>query len=306
MATSTQQRVPTTLQPMQVQVWHRWHVFRRNGSARFVLYLVAIVTALDLQPPFFWTIGSSLKPLTEIYVFPPTLWPKEIRWANYSDVFRLAPFALFIWNTVVITALAMIGQILSASAVAYGFSRFRFPGREWLFFLVLSTMMLPWQVTIVPTFLLFRYLGWINTFMPLIVPSYFGGGAFYIFLLRQFFMTIPRDLDEAAKIDGASSVRIFWNILLPLAKPAIATVAIFSFIQHWNEFIAPLIFLNSTDKFTVSIGLRYFVANPFESDEPREAILMAASLIVATPPLILFFAAQKYFVRGIVTTGLKG
>ncbi|NJN83396.1 MAG: carbohydrate ABC transporter permease [Caldilineaceae bacterium] len=172
--------------------------------------------------------------------------------------------------------------------------------------IVLGTMMLPWQVTIVPTFLLFRYFGWINTFLPLIVPSYFGGGAFFIFLLRQFFMTIPRDLDEAAKLDGASSVRIFWNIILPLSKAALATVAIFSFIGHWNEFIGPLIFLNSPDKFTLSIGLRYFTANPFESDEPREAILMAASIIVALPTLLLFFMAQKYFVRGIVTTGLKG
>jgi ABC-type glycerol-3-phosphate transport system permease component len=167
-------------------------------------------------------------------------------------------------------------------------------------------MMLPWQVTIVPTFLLFRSLGWINTFLPLIVPSYFGGGAFFIFLLRQFFLTIPKDLDEAAKLDGASSVRIFWNIILPLSKPALATVAIFAFLEHWNEFIGPLIFLNSTEKFTLSIGLRYFMVNPFESDEPREAILMAASLIVALPPLMLFFFAQKYFVRGIITTGLKG
>ncbi len=198
------------------------------------------------------------------------------------------------------------GQILSAAAVAFGFTRFRFPAREPLFFLVLSTMMLPWQVTIVPQFLLFRYLGWLNTFLPLIVPSFFGGGAFFIFLLRQFFMTIPRDLDEAAKLDGASSVRIFWSIILALSGPAIATVAIFSFLQHWNEFIGPLIFLNTEDKYTLSIGLRYFMANPFESDEPREAILMAASLIVALPPLILFFVAQKYFVRGIVTTGLKG
>lgn len=273
---------------------------------RSVLYSLAIICALAFALPFFWTISSSLKPISEIYLFPPTLWPNDIRWTNYSDVFRLAPFARFIWNTVVITALAMIGQILSASAVAYGFARFRFPGRDALFFLVLSTMMLPWQVTIVPTFLLFRYLGWINTFLPLIVPSYFGGGAFFIFLLRQFFLTIPKDLDEAAKLDGASSVRIFWNIILPLSKPALATVAIFSFLDHWNEFIGPLIFLNSTEKFTLSIGLRYFMVNPFEGDEPREAILMAASLIVALPPLLLFFFAQKYFVRGIITTGLKG
>lgn len=275
------------------------------GTDAFI-YAIATFVGILFALPFLWTIGSSLKPLTEIFMFPPTLWPLEPRWQNYADVFRIAPFWRFIYNTAYITALAMIGQILSASAVAYGFSRFRFPGRDFLFLVVLSTMMLPWQVTIVPTFILFRYLGWINTFYPLIVPSFFGGGAFYIFLLRQFFMTIPRDLDEAAKIDGASSVRIFWSILLPLAKPAIATVAIFSFIEHWNEFIGPLIFLNSTDKFTVSIGLRFFMASPFESDEPREAILMAASLIVALPPLALFFLAQQYFVRGIVTTGLKG
>ena len=146
----------------------------------------------------------------------------------------------------------------------------------------------------------------INTYWPLILPSYLGGGAFYIFLLRQFFMSIPRDLDEAAKLDGASSFRIFWSIVLPLSGPALATVAIFSFLQHWNEFIGPLIFLNSPEKFTVSIGLRYFVSNTFEGDQPRDAILMAASLIVALPALILFFMAQRYFVRGIVTTGLKG
>ena len=275
-------------------------------AQRSILYALAILCGLAFSLPFFWTVSSSLKPISEIYLFPPTLWPNEIRWSNYADVFKLAPFARFIWNTVIITTFAMIGQILSAAAVAYGFARFRFPGREWLFFLVLSTMMLPWQVTIVPTFLLFRYLGWINTFLPLIVPSYFGGGAFFIFLLRQFFLTIPKDLDEAAKLDGATSVRIFWDVILPLSKPALATVAIFAFIQHWNEFIGPLIFLNSTEKFTLSIGLRYFMVNPFESDEPREAILMAASLIVALPPLLLFFMAQKYFVRGIVTTGLKG
>ena len=286
---------------------------RKTGSMaashfwrQVALYTLAILTALAFSLPFFWTVSSSLKTAAEIRQIPPTFWPHEIRWANYPDVFRLAPFALFIWNTAVVTSLAMIGQIISAAAVAFGFTRFRFPGRDALFFLVLSTMMLPWQVTIVPQFLLFRYLGWLNTFMPLIVPSFFGGGAFFIFLLRQFFMTIPRDLDEAAKLDGASSVRVFWNIILPLSGPAIATVAIFSFLQHWNEFIGPLIFLNTEDKYTLSIGLRYFIANPFESDEPREAILMAASLIVAAPSLTLFFIAQKYFVRGIVTTGLKG
>jgi ABC-type glycerol-3-phosphate transport system permease component len=305
MATSPQS-APAVLTPRSTRTQNAFYqtFLRRLGTA--VLYLIAIVTAVIFGLPFIWTIGSSLKPITELFIFPPTLWPTTPRWQNYQDVFTIAPFLRFILNTVIITGLAMFGQILSASAVAYGFSRFRFPGRDGLFLLVLGTMMLPWQVTIVPTFLLFRYFGWINTYLPLIIPSYFGGGAFFIFLLRQFFMTIPRDLDEAAKIDGASSVRVFWNIILPLSTAAIATVAIFSFIEHWNDFIGPLIYLNTTTKFTVSLGLRYFVANPFESDEPREAILMAASLIVAAPPLILFFAAQKYFVQGIVTTGLKG
>ncbi len=274
--------------------------------SQVLLYTLAIITAIAFSLPFFWTMSSSLKTAAEIRQIPPTFLPETVRWANYTDVFRLAPFAKFIQNTVVVTALAMIGQILSAAAVAFGFSRFRFPGREALFFVVISTMMLPWQVTIVPQFLLFRYLDWINTYMPLIVPSYFGGGAFFIFLLRQFFMTIPRDLDEAAKLDGATSVRIFWNVILPLSGPAIATVAIFSFLEHWNEFIGPLIYLNTENKYTLSIGLRYFLSTPFGDDEPREAILMAASLIVALPSLILFFVAQKYFVRGIVTTGLKG
>lgn len=300
---TTPQRAPAVI-PTRTQTTKsvNWPKLLTNVFVYAVATIVGILFAL----PFVWTIGSSLKPITEIFQFPPTLLPNEPRWANYTDVFRIAPFWRFILNTAYITALAMIGQILSAAAVAYGFSRFRFPGRDMMFLVVLGTMMLPWQVTIVPTFLMFRYLDWINTYWPLIVPSFFGGGAFYIFLLRQFFLTIPKDLDEAAKIDGASSVRIFWNILLPLAKPALATVAIFSFIEHWNEFIGPLIFLNTPEKFTVSIGLRYFTASAFESDEPREAILMAASLIVALPPLILFFVAQKYFVQGIVTTGLKG
>lgn len=302
MATTPQR----TFSAQQSQTKQTSSVNWRKLLSEISIYTCATIAAILFALPFAWTIGSSLKSITEIFAFPPTLFPNEPRWENYADVFRIAPFGRFIYNTAFITIFAMIGQILSASAVAYGFSRFRFPGRDALFYLVLSTMMLPWQVTIVPTFLLYRYLGWINTYLPLIIPFFFGGGAFYIFLLRQFFLTIPKDLDEAAKIDGASSLRIFWNVLLPLAKPALATVAIFSFIEHWNEFIGPLIFLNSPEKFTVSIGLRHFTASSFESDEPREAILMAASLIVATPPLILFFMAQKYFVQGIVTTGLKG
>jgi multiple sugar transport system permease protein len=280
---------------------------RRIGIARrALLYLLASICAIAFTVPFIWTIGTSLKPLTDLYTYPPKFLPSVPRWDNYAAVFTMAPFATFLRNSVIITALAVFGQTLSAAIVAYGFSRFRFPGRDMLFVVVLATMMLPWHVTIVPSFLLYSKLGWINTFLPLIVPSFFGGGAFYIFLLRQFFLTLPRDLDEAAKIDGANSIHIFLRVILPLAKTALATVAIFAFIEHWNEFIGPLIFLNSPEKFTVAIGLRYFIVTPFTGDEPREAILMAASLIVALPPLALFFAAQKFFVQGIVTTGMKG
>jgi multiple sugar transport system permease protein len=289
----------TTAQPAQAQ--RRISILQRG-----LLYLLAIICAIGFTVPFIWTIGTSLKPLTDLYTYPPKFVPSVPRWDNYAAVFTLAPFATFLWNSVIVTALAVVGQTLSAAVVAFGFSRFRFPGRDMLFVVVLATMMLPWHVTIVPSFLLYSKLGWINTFLPLIVPSFFGGGAFYIFLLRQFFLTLPRDLDEAAKIDGANSMHIFWQVILPLAKTALATVAIFAFIEHWNEFIGPLIFLNSPEKFTVAIGLRYFIVTPFTGDEPREAILMAASLIVALPPLALFFAAQKYFVQGIVTTGMKG
>jgi ABC-type glycerol-3-phosphate transport system permease component len=289
----------TAARPVQVQ--------RRISMAqRGLLYALAIICAIGFTVPFIWTIGTSLKPLTDLYTYPPSFLPSAPRWDNYAAVFTLAPFATFLWNSAIVTTLAVFGQTLSAAVVAFGFSRFRFPGRDMLFIVVLATMMLPWHVTIVPSFLLYSKLGWINTFLPLIVPSFFGGGAFYIFLLRQFFLTLPRDLDEAAKIDGANSMHIFLQIILPLAKTALATVAIFAFIEHWNEFIGPLIFLNSPEKFTVAIGLRYFIVTPFTGDEPREAILMAASLIVALPPLALFFAAQKYFVQGIVTTGMKG
>ena len=273
---------------------------------RMLHYLIALIAAIAFALPFFWTIGTSLKPLTDLYTFPPTFVPSVPRFQNYADVFTMAPFGRFLINSVVVTALAVLGQTFSTAIVAFGFTRFRFPGRTVLFFVVLATMMLPWHVTIVPSFLLFRYLNWIDTLLPLIVPSFFATSAFSIFLLRQFFLTIPRDLDEAARIDGASSFHIFWRIILPLSKVALATVAIFAFIDHWNEFIGPLIYLNSTDLYTVSLGLRYFIVTPFEGDEPREAILMAASLIVAMPPLVLFFAAQKYFVQGIVTTGMKG
>ncbi len=277
----------------------------RKIWAQVLLYGVATIGALAFGLPFFWTAASSLKSQAEIYTFPPIWFPAVPQFRNYVLVFQLAPFGRFILNTIIVTALSLVGQVFSSSVVAFGFTRFRFPGRDALFFVVLATMMIPWQVTIVPTFILFRYLGWINKLTSLIVPHYFGG-AFFIFLLRQFFLTIPRDFDEAARIDGSGSFRIFWSLIMPLSRPAVATVMIFSFLNNWNAFMEPLIFLNDPSKFTVAIGLRYFNAAAFTGDQPREAVLMAASIITASPCLALFFMAQQYFVKGIVMSGIKG
>jgi ABC-type glycerol-3-phosphate transport system permease component len=280
--------------------------YMARHSWTILIYLMATVGAVGFGLPFFWTLMSSFKTINEIYTFPLVWIPSTLHWRNYALVFELAPFGRFILNTLFLTLMELIGRVITSAMVAFGFTRFRFPLRDAAFFIVLSTMMIPWQVTIVPTFLLFRWMGWIDTYKPLIVPAYFGGGAFYIFLLRQFFMTIPRDFDEAARIDGASSIKIFTSIILPLSHPAIATVMIFSFLGAWSEFIQPLIFLNSHLKFPVSVGLRYFTAVPMEAQEPRDAVLMAASIVTAAPCLLLFLLAQRYFVQGIVMSGIKG
>lgn len=274
---------------------------------RIFLYILVAALAVLFMAPFAWAFMSSLKTSLEIRQFPPTFFPSTPRFENYALIFREVPLlSRFFWNSAVVTVLATIGQVASATLVAYGFARFRFPFRDTLFLLVISTILLPREVILIPTFLLFRFLGWLDTLLPLIVPSFFGGGAFFIFLMRQFFLTIPRELDEAAKIDGANSLQILVRILLPLAVPALITTAIFSFLAHWNDFLEPLIFLNSPENFTIALGLRYFQTLPQEAQEPREHLLMAASLLTTLPVLVLFFVAQRYFVRGIVMSGIKG
>jgi len=231
---------------------------------------------------------------------------------NYVRVFEIVPYGLFYLNTVIIAGTATIGNVLCAAVAAYGFARFRWRGREICFLILLSTLVLPEEIVIIPKFLMFHIIpeylfgtSWINTWWPLILPSWIGGGAFNVFLLRQFFMQLPRDLDEAATIDGAGPFRILWSILLPLTQPALATVAIFSFLAHWRDFIHPLIYLNTREKFPLSLGLRWFQTLP-DGGEPREHLLMAAALLMALPCIILFFTMQRYFVRGIVMSGIKG
>lgn len=222
--------------------------------------------------------------------------------SNYPKALTTMPFLTYTRNTLIITGLNMIGTVFSASLVAYSFAKLRWKGRDIWFIVMLATMMLPSQVTQIPLFVLYKKLGWLNTYYPLVVGSFFGGGAFNIFLLRQFFSTLPNELSEAAKVDGCSEMRIFLNIVLPLCKPALATIAIFSFMGSWNDFFGPLIYLTEPQKYTIALGLRAFQGY----SGVQWNLLMAASVVTALPTLILFFCFQNYFVKGITLTGIKG
>lgn len=287
-------------------VRERWLPVLRRWVSQIGLYMALLMLAVAFGLPFLWTVLTSLKLPQEIYAFPPRMLPSSPQWNNYVEIFKRAPLGTFILNSAVVTLLSMIGQILSASLVAYGFARFRFPGRDALFVVVLSTMMLPAQITIIPRFLLFKSLGWLDTYKPLIVPRYFGGGAFMIFLFRQFFLTIPREFDEAAKVDGANSLWIFARILVPLSTPVFITSAIFTFLSNWNDFFGPLIFLNTMEKFTLALGLAYFRNIPEVGVEATEHFMMAAAMTMTIPCLVVFLILQRYFVRGMVMSGLKG
>ena len=271
-----------------------------------VLYLIAALLGVVFIFPFFWTVMSSLKSIQEISKFPPVWIPEVLQWGNYTRTLTIVPFALWTYNSFFVVTLSTLGTVLSASLVAYSFARFRYRGRDLIFMITLGTMMLPAQVTLIPQFILFHKLGWINTLYPLWLPSWFGGGAFAIFLLRQFILSLPKDLDEAALIDGASYFRIFWQILLPLCKAVVATIAVISFIGSWNDFVNPLIYLQLPEKFTLAVGLNYFKNQPEMGGEPTQHLLMAASVMVIIPVILLFFATQRYFVQGIVLSGIKG
>lgn len=273
------------------------------GSFNFtMLSALGVLMAL----PFFWMLSTSLKVEQQVYLFPPIWIPNPLAWENYRiSLFDILPFTRFFLNTVYVTFTATVGAVLSSSMVAFAFARLRWPGRDKIFLLVLATMMVPTYSTIVPRFILFRNLDWIDTFWPLIVPLWFGGSAFFIFLMRQFYMTIPIDLDEAAGIDGCSEFRIWWSIILPLSRPALATITILSFMARWNDFFDPLIFLNTMENFTVALGLNMFRA-AIEFYGVKYHWLMAASVTVLLPGLIIFFFFQKTFVQGVVMSGIKG
>jgi multiple sugar transport system permease protein len=277
----------------------------RKLIQRVILYVVCSALSVLFALPLVWTVLSSLKSPLELFIFPPTFFPESLQWKNYITIFEDFPFPRWYWNTFLVVVLNTAGVLATSSLVAYGFARFEFRFRGPLFVLVIATMMLPAQITLIPRFILFDKLGWLNTLLPLWAPAWFGGTPFAIFLMRQFFLTLPRDLDDAAVLDGASYFRVFWQILIPLCKPALATLAIINFIAVWNEFLDPVVFLNSTNKFTIAVGLWYFQAQPM-SAMPTAHFLLAASVTTIIPPLILFFAFQRFFVRGVALTGLKG
>lgn len=273
----------------------------RRRMYKLFIYAIIIITSICFLIPFVWLISSAIKPSDEIFVFPQVWIPNPPEWGNFTKALTALPFAQFAMNSLIIALSVTIGNVFSSAIVAYGFARFRFPGRNVLFIIMLATLMIPGQILLVPQFIMFYKIGWINSFAPLIVPAFFGS-AFYVFLIRQFFMNIPTELKDAAYIDGAGEWTIFTRIYLPLSKSALTAVAIFSFQGAWNDFLGPLIYLNSQKFYTLQIGLTEF-QGIFHSDWNY---IMAASAVIMIPMIIIFFIGQRYFVQGILMTGSKG
>jgi multiple sugar transport system permease protein len=274
----------------------------RRRLTALTLYLVCIAGSVMMLLPLVWLVRSSVMPLQQILAVPPQWIPDPWAWENYTRVFETLPFLRYFWNTLTVLAPVVAGTVVTATLAAYGFARLRWPGRDLVFAVLLTTLMLPYVVTLIPTFLIWSKLGLVNTYWPLILPSWSGGGIFYIFLLRQFFRTIPLELDESAIIDGANPLQVLWHVLVPLSRPVLATVAIFSGLGVWNDFLGPLIYLNDPNKFTLALGLIQL----WDMYSYEWQLLMAAATLMVTPVMVLFLFAQRYFVEGITLTGLKG
>jgi multiple sugar transport system permease protein len=273
---------------------------RKKKVTRFSAHLVLIIASFFFMIPFIWMVSTSLKPLTQVFTFPPEWIPKPVKWSNYIDAMNYIPFFTYLKNTTIITLVSTIGAVLSCPIVAYSFAKLKWPGRNILFIITIGVMMIPGQVTMIPLFLLFEKLGLVGTSYPLIIPAFFGI-PFYIFLLRQFFMGLPDSLREAAKIDGASEFRIYWQIMLPLAKPAVLAVGLFQFMASWTDFIGPLLYLTDSVQYTLSLGLQQF-----QSQKGSEwGLMMAVSTMMTVPVVILFFFLQKTFIKGITFSGIK-
>ncbi len=263
-------------------------------------YLALVVFSLGMLVPFFWMVSSSLKPNYDVFQFPPVWIPHPLQWTNYPRALTFVPFLRFFINTGIIAGAALMGTLVSNTLIAYAFARLEAKGKNVLFYIVLSTMMLPYAVTMVPQYAIFSRLHWVNTFWPLIVPNYFGN-PFFIFLLRQFFMGIPKEMEDAAALDGAGVFATIWRVILPMSWPAMVTVCIFAIQGTWNDFLGPLLYLNKESLFTVQLGLQYFTGQYTGGWN----LLMAASTVILAPILVLFYFGQRLFIRGIVVGGLK-
>ncbi len=272
----------------------------KNNLKYVIVYFLLVALSILFIFPFVWMIMTSLKNNREMIL--PIFFPTEYHFENYIKALTVMPFGRYAINTLIITGVNIFGTLMSCSLVAYAFARLRWKGRDIWFIVMLATMMLPSQVTQIPLFVLYKNYNWLNTYLPLVVGSFFGGGAFNIFLLRQFFKTLPNELAEAARIDGYSEIRIFLQVMMPLCKPALATIAIFSFMGSWNDFFGPLIYLTDPKLYTIALGLRAFKGY----SGVQWNYLMAASVATSIPTLVLFFCFQNYFVKGITLTGIKG
>ncbi|SFJ80192.1 multiple sugar transport system permease protein [Paenibacillus sp. UNC496MF] len=265
-------------------------------------YAALLIVSILFIVPFVWLLRSSVMDLSQIFVMPPQWIPKPFHFENFKEALTVVPFGTFFVNTLVIVAGVLLGTVVSSTVAAFGFSRIRWKGRDAVFAVLMSAMMLPGAVTLIPSFIGWKEIGFYDTFYPLIVPAYFGGGIFNIFLLRQFYLTIPQDFDEAAFVDGASYFQIYWRILLPLSRSAVIVVALFTFLGSWNDFMGPLIYLKSDSRFTLALGLQMFQG----SYTAQWDLLMAASAAVVLPCVVVFLVGQRYFLEGITLTGLKG
>lgn len=277
-------------------------IHKLSPVAQILTYVVLVLGAAVLMVPFFWMLSTSLKREAEVMVWPVKWLPDKLLWNNYVEVFTRAPFGRYMLNSTILAVVAIVGQLIGSSISGFGFARMRFPGRGALFMVMLSTMMLPAWVVVVPHFMMFKAIGWLDSYLPMMVPAFFGS-PFYIFLCRQAFLGISAELEDAARIDGASSFRIFAQIFLPLAKPTLATIAIFTFYGSWNSLLYPLVYLRTQLKFPISLGMRVFqTSDPGVIHYPR---MMAAAMVSLTPPLVMFFIAQRLFIQGVVMTGVE-
>lgn len=288
---------------MTAAVGQKAKLGRRTSDrlSRVVLYFLLILFGITFTIPFIWLVSTSLKKIGAVFATPIVWIPADPQWRNYAQIFKMLPFDRFILNTAVITILSTLGNLVSSLLIGYSLSRLRWRGREAVFALLMGTMMLPGVVTLVPMFVLFFKVGWIDTYLPLIVPNWFGN-SFFIFMIRQFMRALPIELDEAARLDGAGSFQILTTVILPLCKPVMAAVAIFAVLAHYNDFMGPLIYLSTNNKFTIQLGLYMFRGQQVTLWH----LIMAASTVSIAPLIVVFFIGQRYFVQGFSFTGLSG